>query len=247
MTVTEKGWLHMARQHVRSIILVRHGRTAYNAIHRLQGRVDIPLDAVGRWQARQTAAALKELYVDGAAQPVRPLVVCSDLVRARATAEAFADALGESGVDVAVHPDARVRERSFGDWEGCAAADLQERYPEDYRLWVEHKGGEMKHGAEPKEAVGSRGVEAVLDWAGRGGEDTDLYVFSHGAWISQTLQTLLGLNRVDPMFASVLSVRNSHWVRLMPMDFADGSMRWCLSEYNHGPAVADTAEWDRER
>ncbi len=234
-------------EHVRSIILVRHGRTAYNAAHRLQGQVDIPLDAVGRWQARQTAVALKELYVDQRPQVSDRLIVCSDLVRARATAQAFADVLGEVGIDVAVQPDERVRERSFGDWDGCAVSDLQERYPEDYRLWAEHRGGEMKYGAEPKAAVGRRGVEAVLDWASRGADDTDLYMFSHGAWISQTLQTLLGLEQVDPTFASMLSMRNAHWVRLVPMDFADGTVRWRLMDYNHGPAIADTQEWERER
>ena len=32
--------------HVRSVFLIRHGRTSYNAAHKLQGQVDIPLDAV---------------------------------------------------------------------------------------------------------------------------------------------------------------------------------------------------------
>lgn len=47
--------------HVRSVFLIRHGRTSYNAAHKLQGQVDIPLDAVGEWQVKQTAAALKSL------------------------------------------------------------------------------------------------------------------------------------------------------------------------------------------
>ena len=42
-------------EHVHAITLVRHGRTAYNAQHRLQGQIDIPLDEVGQWQVRQTA------------------------------------------------------------------------------------------------------------------------------------------------------------------------------------------------
>ena len=98
--------------HVRSITLVRHGRTAYNAQHRLQGQIDIPLDEVGMWQVRQTASALRELYVDRHPEAACQLVVCSDLKRAAATAHAFADPLG-----LDVHPDVRVRERSFGDWE----------------------------------------------------------------------------------------------------------------------------------
>ena len=44
--------------HVRSIFLIRHGRTSYNAAHKLQGQVDIPLDAVGEWQVKQTTGSL---------------------------------------------------------------------------------------------------------------------------------------------------------------------------------------------
>ena len=53
-------------EHVHAITLVRHGRTAYNAQHRLQGQIDIPLDEVGQWQVRQTADALRELYSEPA-------------------------------------------------------------------------------------------------------------------------------------------------------------------------------------
>ncbi|PLS25649.1 histidine phosphatase family protein [Bifidobacterium imperatoris] len=233
----------MTTQHVRSIFLVRHGRTSYNAAHKLQGQVDIPLDAVGQWQVKQTAAALKDLYVDRRPETDHRIIVCSDLVRAHATAQAFADALGGAPV----HDDVRVRERSFGDWDGHAVSELAERYPEDFRSWMEHRGGEMKYHAEAKEHVGERGVEALRDWSTRAGMDTDLFVFSHGAWISQTLQTLLGLSQIDPTFASLLSMRNAHWVRLVPMDIEGQPTRWRLLDYNHGPAIADTDEWERER
>ena len=65
--------------HVRSIFLIRHGRTSYNAAHKLQGQVDIPLDAVGEWQVKQTAAALKSLYVDRRPEINHRFIVCSDL------------------------------------------------------------------------------------------------------------------------------------------------------------------------
>ena len=187
--------------HVRSVFLIRHGRTSYNAAHKLQGQVDIPLDAVGEWQVKQTAAALKSLYVDRRPEINHRFIVCSDLKRAHATAQAFADVLG--GIEPV--DDRRVRERSFGDWDGHAVAELAERYPED------------------------------------------LFVFSHGAWIAQTLQTLLGISAIDPTFSTVVSLRNAHWVRLVPMDNPDGTVRWRLLDYNHGPAIADTDEWERER
>ncbi|MDY4677830.1 MAG: histidine phosphatase family protein [Bifidobacterium tsurumiense] len=227
-----------APQHVHSITLVRHGRTAYNAAHRLQGQIDIPLDEVGQWQIKQTAQALRELYVERYHGQRKQLVICSDLDRAVDTAHAFADPLGLS-----VHPEARVRERNFGEWEGISVEELRERYPEDFRLWAEHRGGEMKYGAEAKEAVGARGVEALQDWGSKAGDDTDLYVFSHGAWISQTLQTLLGLDKIEADFAGILSMRNAHWARLIPM-VQSGSIRWRLMDYNHGPAIADTEYWE---
>ena len=99
-------------EHVRSITLIRHGRTSYNARHCFQGQIDIPLDEIGEWQVRQTAQALRSLYVESHPER-RQLVVASDLSRAMATAHAFADPLG-----LVVHPDARVRERNFGEWEG---------------------------------------------------------------------------------------------------------------------------------
>ena len=217
---------------------MRHGRTAYNAQHRLQGQIDIPLDEVGQWQVRQTADALRELYVDRRPDIPNRLVICSDLGRAAATAHAFADPLG-----LEVHPDIRVRERSFGDWEGIPVEELAQRYPEDYRSWAEFRGGELKYGAEPKEEVGRRGVEALNDWAFRAGSDTDLYVFSHGAWISQTLQTLLGMADAHGDFADILSMRNAHWVRLIPLEIGS-TLRWRLMDYNHGPAIADSEEWE---
>lgn len=174
--------------HVRSITLVRHGR------HRIQRAAQAAgtdrhsaRHEVGMWQVRQTASALRELYVDRHPEAACQLVVCSDLKRAAATAHAFADPLG-----LDVYPDVRVRERSFGDWEGIAVEELAKRFPEDYLSWAQFRGGELKYGAEPKQNVGRRGVEALNDWRRRPGSDTDLYVFSHGAWISQTLQTLLG-------------------------------------------------------
>ena len=221
-------------EHVRSITLIRHGRTSYNARHCFQGQIDIPLDEIGEWQVRQTAQALRSLYVESHPER-RQLVVASDLSRAMATAHAFADPLG-----LVVHPDARVRERNFGEWEGKELAELERECPEDYRAWAEYRGGELRHGAETKAAVGERGRAALEEWSFSAGADTDLYVFSHGSWIAQTVQTVLGLGAIHPDFADVVSMGNAHWVRFVAADMPDGTLRWRLVDYNHGPALADT-------
>lgn len=225
--------------HVHAIIVVRHGRTAYNAQHRFQGQIDIELDETGRWQAQRTADALARLYVDGMPSVTDRIVVSSDLSRASQTAHAFADRFG-----LDVHLDERVRERSFGQWEGRILADLAKQYPQDYQSWAEFRGGELNYGAEPKAHVGARGVAALTDWAARGDEHTDLYVFSHGAWISQTLQTLTGMNLAQPDYAGLVSMRNAHWARLTPLELPGQPLRWRLADYDHGPAEADTPAWE---
>jgi probable phosphoglycerate mutase len=89
------------------ITLVRHGRTLANAGGLLQGRIDNPLDDVGRRQAQAAAAMIGP--VDA--------VITSPLVRAVETAGAFASASG-------VVTDERWLELDYGDWDGRPVADV---------------------------------------------------------------------------------------------------------------------------
>ncbi|OTA25837.1 phosphoglycerate mutase [Alloscardovia macacae] len=235
--------------HARFITLVRHGRTRYNAENRLQGQIDIPLDEVGRWQIQQTAAELRRLYVSsegaeggesGEGRSVeKPLVVTSTLGRAQETAHAFADVLG-----VPVHVDDRVKERGFGELEGMPVTEMQKRWPEDFESWRNFGDGELSHGAEPKAEVGRRGAEAVDEWAHTVDSDTQLFVFSHGAWINQVVNTLMGWSEFHSDFADLVSMRNAFWTRLMLFDMPDGSERYRLVDYAHGPVAAYTQDWD---
>ena len=229
-------------RHVRSMTVVRHGQTSYNANHRMQGQIDIPLNSVGRWQVERTAEELRAEYVDGAPQDRHLLVVSSDLGRAAATAHAFADPLGQT-----VHLDPGLRERSFGEWEGASAEEVRQRWPEDYESWSRGAGGELLHGAETKAQVGKRGLETLNRWIHRAGPDTDLMVFSHGSFIAQALQALLGMASEYPEYLGLVTMRNAHWARLMPRDLPDGGLRWSMIDYNRGPAIAMRGDWDNPR
>lgn len=100
---------------------MRHGETDWNAARRIQGSTDIPLNDTGRAQAREAAAALAEQYAG-----MSPLVVSSDLSRARETAEIISAALG---VDAPrLYP--QLRERSYGVAEGLTDAEYRERFGE---------------------------------------------------------------------------------------------------------------------
>ena len=64
---------------MKRVLLVRHGESAWNASRRLQGQADIALLARGEEQARLLRPVIAALEPDK--------VVCSDLARARKTAE----------------------------------------------------------------------------------------------------------------------------------------------------------------
>ena len=104
------------------IIAIRHGETAWNLEARLQGQLDIPLNAVGRRQAATLADALRD---EGLAA-----VFASDLGRAWDTAGALA---GPLGLPLAAEPD--LRERGFGTLEGLTRQQIDRDLPELARRW----------------------------------------------------------------------------------------------------------------
>ncbi len=87
------------------ICLVRHGETEWNLGQRIQGHRDMPLNATGLAQAAALAHGL-----DG---QVFTAIYCSDLLRARQTAEPLAQRLG-----VQINFEQELRERNFGCCEG---------------------------------------------------------------------------------------------------------------------------------
>lgn len=89
----------------------------------------------------------------------------------------------------------------------------------------------MNHGAESHEHAGVRSMEAMNDWAHECDDDTDLFVFSHGALIENALQVLFGIERRYPDF-TLTSMCNAHWARLRRADI-DMDSRWIMEDHNH--------------
>jgi glucosyl-3-phosphoglycerate phosphatase len=208
------------------LLLWRHGRTAYNASARLQGQVDIPLDDVGRWQARTAAAAMLARHT-----PAR--VVSSDLARAAATADALARMAG-----VPVELDVRLRERGFGEWEGLTGEEIAARWPEDHALW--RAGGEpTRVGAESRAVVAARTAEAIREIAGEMDRTQVLVVVSHGAAISSAVAELLGM---PSQWRGIAGMHNAHWGELVPVS-SDVFPAWRLAGYGLGPTDA-SSDWN---
>ncbi len=94
------------------IYLIRHGETPWNKQKRFQGQIDVPLNDYGREIAEITREAMPYVPYDR--------VFSSPLIRARETA----DILLRGRDSIRVEVDDRLKEFSFGSYEGTLIADV---------------------------------------------------------------------------------------------------------------------------
>lgn len=104
------------------ILLIRHGETDWNVEKRLQGHIDIALNAQGEQQAAALGYALQDEALDA--------VIASDLQRALQTAQAVAQRQS-----LPVHTSQLLRERCYGAFEGLRYGEISTHYPEAYARW----------------------------------------------------------------------------------------------------------------
>jgi len=150
-----------------TILLVRHGETDWNRDGRWQGGSDTRLNDLGREQAQALAEQL-----DGSIDAV----YSSDLARARETAEIVAAKLG-----LEVRVDPRLRERSFGSWEGLTTAEIEDRFGDSHRHWLAGEGAGADD-AETFEDFSAR-VNGFLADVLRLHPGEEVLVISHGGSI----------------------------------------------------------------
>ncbi|WP_426938408.1 histidine phosphatase family protein [Pseudarthrobacter sp. S3] len=178
--------------------LIRHGQTDWNAQRRLQGATDIPLNDVGRGQARDAVGVLSGYEWDA--------IVSSPLSRAAETAKMIADGLGLS---VTRHIPS-LAERSFGQAEGLQAGlELEAmRIPGGYR------------GAETEDDAAARGLGALEalahEFSGR-----RVLVVAHGTLLRVSLNLAIGrtLHRIDN---AVLNLAHHHVTEGWHLEYFNG-------------------------
>ena len=131
------------------ILLVRHGETEWNRIHRFQGRSDLPLNQTGKEQAHALGLALKNESFAA--------VYSSPLTRAMETALAIK----------AFHPSAPLFEEEgliemdLGDFDGMEGKEWLAQYPELQRTWQATPSKIAMPGGENLTEVQARATEAV--------------------------------------------------------------------------------------
>lgn len=109
-------------------VIVRHGYSQGNKENRFSGQMDVPLDDVGRKQAKCTAEFILNHYrVDN--------IYSSDLRRAYDTVKPIADTLG---LEVIQSKD--LREVDVGTWQGRLIEEIKREYPESFERYRKYPG-----------------------------------------------------------------------------------------------------------
>ncbi len=199
----------------RRLLLLRHGRTAWNAQSRFQGHLDVALDDVGVAQAEQAALLLARLRPDA--------LVSSDLGRAARTADAVARRTG-----LTVVLDERLRETCMGAWQGLTLTEVEQRFGDDHARW--RAGDDVRAGGdgERRTEVGERMAAALLEHAATLPDGGLLVAATHGGAAPSAVHALLGVPR--PLWPVVSGLANCHWSLLAERSTG----RWVLEEHNAG-------------
>jgi 2,3-bisphosphoglycerate-dependent phosphoglycerate mutase len=147
------------------ICVIRHGETDWNVEKRIQGHLDIPLNATGRTQALAMAFDASHHHFQA--------IYSSDLARAAETAHALAERLG-----LEVKPTPQFRERNYGIFQGLTASEAAQLYPEAHERYqnrdpdYDFETGETMHRLVERIAEG-------VDWLARHHTEQTLALVSH--------------------------------------------------------------------
>jgi probable phosphoglycerate mutase len=168
-----------ARMDVATLLLIRHGETAWNAESRIQGQLDVPLSNAGIWQAGRLAQRLASERIEA--------IFASDLARAWLTAQP----IGQSR-QVDPVPDVRLRERHFGIFQGHTLSEISSAWPAEFAAWRQRDPDWAIPGGESGSEFIARVLEALDEIAHHHAGGT-VAVVAHGGVLDVAYRHARGL------------------------------------------------------
>ena len=188
------------------VILIRHGQTAWNRVERIRGQADISLDEFGLAQAEATALQVVDQWKPTA-------VYCSPLTRALQTAQPIVRLLGLQAIPVAGFID-----MNFGQWQGLSYSEVEQRWPDAARAWLEAPQTVVFPGGESLAQVQERTMATLHELIQR-------HLNSEIAIVAHTV-----VNRV--VLCAVLGLDNSNHWRLGQDTCAINVLTWRAGTYS---------------
>lgn len=109
-----------------TLVIVRHGQSAWNLENRFTGWVDVDITAKGEEEAKNAGEKLKNYKFD--------LAYTSNLKRAQRTLEIILKTTNQSNLEVIKNE--ALNERHYGDLQGANKAETAEKYgDEQVHIW----------------------------------------------------------------------------------------------------------------
>jgi glucosyl-3-phosphoglycerate phosphatase len=185
---------------VQRIFIVRHGETDYNAQHRWQGQINVPLNALGLAQAEKLGTHFADIELDA--------IISSDLERAYQTAFAIARLKG-----IQIVKDARLREMALGDFEGLTRPELDAKFAQEVINWYASDDFAPPNG-ESRMQTQARILAAWQEIVTYDEYETIL-LLSHGGTMRQLMKKLIPSQMEGIRFGntsiSLLEKHNDEW------------------------------------
>ena len=177
------------------LYIIRHGKTDWNVLHKLQGRTDVPLNEEGRRMAEAAREEYRDVHFD--------VCFCSPLVRAKETAEILL-----RGRDVPILTDSRLAEMGFGSYEGLENSFAIPDCPINVLFQAPEKYTSPPGGAESLDELFARTGAFLRERADPlVREGKDVLIVGHGAMNSSIVCRVRGLPREQFWSAGIENCR----------------------------------------
>lgn len=135
---------------IENLYFLRHGETELNRQFRIQGRVDEPLNDVGRGQLREAAYYFSKIDIDR--------VMSSPLSRAVESAK-----IGTAAKNIEIETAEWLMEINHGKTEGMNREELEAAYPGMFDVWMNTPDKVVFPEGETVGAVAERIQDGLMD------------------------------------------------------------------------------------
>lgn len=162
------------------LFIIRHAESEWNPIGRYQGLLDPGLSERGLKQAELLSRALEKEKID--------VIYSSPLKRTYQTAQEIAKRQGLEIIE-----DRRIIEIDHGVWSGMLVEEVKERFPEDFRMWLEEPHRVKFEGGESLQDVFKR-VKDFLEFIREKHWGQTVAIVSHTVPIRAMLCALLNID-----------------------------------------------------
>ena len=182
-----RAWEDALNLYDGTLFLLRHGATKLHKEKMFLGQTDVVLSEIGEEQARRVTNRLVGW------QPKNPVILTSNLWRAKATARTVRDDMRKTGkFRPPLYEEDCFREIDLGEWDGQPISWVKSCWPEGYERRGEDLLGYKGHGGESYYDLRYRVMKSLCSYMERF-SNRDIILVAHKGVIETIWTTAMGI------------------------------------------------------